>query len=133
LVTLCSYHHRELHRGNYYLSVKNINKNSKKPVLFADRLCFTQVDRYHKAPFNPEYFTPEDFDGAYHQIIPQNPATFTCACHGFDEFEKSLPRSVFDGIDAKTAITKWCGVRMDLGMAVDGLLLREVRASGMPL
>jgi hypothetical protein len=138
LVTLCSYHHRELHKGNYYLSLKNENKKSKQPVPFADRLCFTEVDRYHKAPFNPEYFTPEDLDGEYHQIIPQNPASFTCACHGFNEFEKSLPRSVFNAIDAKTAVTKWCGERMDLGMAVDGLLAKAVEGaidggSEMPL
>jgi hypothetical protein len=124
LVTLCSYHHRELRRGKYYLSLKNVNKNSKQPVPFADRLCFTEVERYHKAPFRPEYVDEE-----YHQIIPQNPATFTCACHGFNEFEKSLPRSVFDAINAKTAVTRWCGERMDLGMAVEGL----IRASGMPL
>jgi hypothetical protein len=35
-----------------------------------------------------------------------------CACHGFDKFEKSLPRPAFDAInaiDAKKAITKWWG------------------------
>jgi hypothetical protein len=125
LVTLCSYHHRELHRGNYYLSVKKEHNQCTQPIHFADRLCFTEVDAYHKAPFNPEYFTPENFDGMYHQIIPKNPASFTCACHGFNEFEKSLPRSVFDGIDAKTAVTKWCGERMDLSMAVQGLVVQQ--------
>jgi hypothetical protein len=108
LVTLCHYHHSELHNNNYYLSLKKENKGSKEPQRFAHRLCFTEVDRYHK------------------KIIPPNPATFTCACHGFDEFDKSLPTAVYDGIYANTAVTKWCGERMDMGMAIDGLL----RASG---
>jgi hypothetical protein len=110
LVTLCSYHHTELHKGSFYLSLKNENKNSKPPVRFADRLCFSEVDSYHKN-------------------IPVNPATFTCACHGFDEFEKSLPRSVYGGINANSAVTKWGGEQMDLGMAVEGLM----GASGVPI
>jgi hypothetical protein len=33
-----------------------------------------------------------------------------------------LPRAIYEGIDANTAVTKWAGERMDLGMAVEGLL-----------
>lgn len=31
-------------------------------------------------------------------------------------------------IDARTAATRWCGERMDYGMAIDGLLYRQQRA-----
>jgi len=36
--------------------------------------------------------------------------------------EASLPRAIYDGIDATTAVTKWLGEGMDLGLAVEGLL-----------
>jgi len=38
------------------------------------------------------------------------------------ELKQALPQAIYDGIGAKTAVTKWAGERMDLGMAVDGLL-----------
>jgi len=53
LVTLCRYHHRELHKGSFFLSVKPeahvlAAKKLKddKPVRFVERLCFSKVDRY---------------------------------------------------------------------------------------
>jgi hypothetical protein len=64
-------------------------------------------------------------------VIAQNPAKFSCACCGVSqsqfqlkgsELKQALPQAIYDGIDAKTAVTKWAGERMDLGMAVDGLL-----------
>lgn len=115
LVTLCRYHHRELHKGSFFLSVKPeagvlAAKKLKgdKPVRFVERLCFSKVDRYFDAPFNRS----EDF------VIAANPAKFTCACCDFSELEKGLP----SGIDEKTAMTKWTGESMDVGMAIDGLL-----------
>jgi len=51
-------------------------------------------------------------------VIAANPAKFTCACCDFSELEKALPNA----INEKTAVTKWLGESMDLGMAIDGLL-----------
>jgi hypothetical protein len=127
LVTLCSYHHRELHKGNFSLEVKPTPNNKKykkykKPVRFAERLCFTTVDRYSNKT----------------RIIVANPVNFSGAdtCDdcgfddcGFDDFKQSLPKTVYNGIDATTAVTKWLGERMDIGMAIDGLL----RADGQPI
>ncbi|MBL4871799.1 MAG: DUF222 domain-containing protein, partial [Robiginitomaculum sp.] len=120
LVTLCRYHHRELHRGKFFLAVKPLLKIqlSEEPVRFADRLCFSTMDRYFDAPFNrPPLRSKED------QVIARNPAKFTCACCRVDELEASLPRSVYAEIDATTAVTKWLGEGMDLGLAVEGLLV----------
>ena len=110
LVTLCRYHHRELHKGSFFLSLKPASTDTKddKPVRFVERLCFSKVDRYFDAPFNRS----EDF------VIAVNPAKFTCACCDPVKFEETLPRT----IDEKTAVTKWAEESMDLGMAVNGLL-----------
>ena len=108
LVTLCRYHHRELHKGSFFLSIKpeiHILAAKKfkddKPVRFVERLCFSKVDRYFDSPFNRS----KDF------VIAANPAKFTCACCDFSELEKALPRA----IDEKTAVTKWMGESMDVG------------------
>jgi len=118
LVTLCRYHHRELHRGKFFISVKPESKKSERNELkrFVDRLCFSTVDRYFDSPFNRS----KDF------VIAPNPAKFTCACCDDSVLKKTLPRAVYDEIDEKTAVTKWLGERMDLGMAIEGL----IRASG---
>jgi hypothetical protein len=110
LVTLCGYHHRELHKDKFSLAV---NQEAKQPVRFADRLCFTTVDRYSNKT----------------RVIAANPAKRNCDGCGFDDFEMSLPAAVYDGIDANTAVTKWLGERMDMGMTIDGLL----GASGKPI
>mgnify|MGYP000204816198 CR=1 FL=1 len=109
LVTLCKYHHRELHKGAFYLCLR---PNSFKTERFADRLCFSKVDRYFDSPFNRS----KDF------VIAANPAKFTCACHSFSEFEKTLDDELSEPITEKTAVTKWAGERMDLGMTIEGLL-----------
>jgi hypothetical protein len=132
LVTLCRYHHRELHKGSFFLSVEPeahvlAAKKLKddKPVRFVERLCFSKVDRYFDAPFNRS----EDF------VIAANPAKFTCACCDgsaleASELEKAVPRTIFHAIDEKTAVTKWAGESMDIGMAIDGLLSATNRKSG---
>jgi len=112
LLTLCKFHHRELHKGRYFISVKPTSHLNEGSERFAERLCFSTVERYFDSPFSRS----EDF------VIAPNPAEFTCACCGFDELEKSLPRKIYDGITAKTAVTKWLGDKMDLEMAVDGML-----------
>ena len=119
LETLCRYHHRELHKGSFFLSLKPTSTNTKddKPVRFVERLCFSKVDRYFDAPFNRS----EDL------VIAANPAKFTCAC--CDEsildaqvLENAVPRTIFRAIDKNTAVTKWTGESMDRGMVIDGLL-----------
>ena len=114
LVTLCRYHHRELHKGAFFLSLKPVSANlaTDKPVRFAERLCFSKVDRYFDAPFS----RTEDY------VIAANPAKFTCACCDSSDLGKTLPRLIYNSIDEKTAVTKWTGENMDLEMAVDGLL-----------
>ncbi|MBQ0730742.1 MAG: DUF222 domain-containing protein [Oleispira antarctica] len=115
LVTLCRYHHRELHTGSFFLSLKPETHilaakefKDDKPVRFVERLCFSKVDCYFDAPFKRS----EDF------VIAANPAKFTCACCDESKFEEALPSA----IDEKTAVTKWTGESMDVGMAIDGLL-----------
>jgi hypothetical protein len=51
-------------------------------------------------------------------VIAANLTKFECACCNFSELEKGLPSR----IDEKTAVTKWTGESMDVGMAIDGLL-----------
>lgn len=55
-------------------------------------------------------------------MIARNAAQFTCACCDDTVLQKSLPKAIYDGIDERTAVTKWQGERMDLGMAVEGLI-----------
>lgn len=38
------------------------------------------------------------------------------------QIKQVLPKSVYDSIDEKTAVTKWMGEQMDLSMAVDRFL-----------
>jgi hypothetical protein len=112
LVTLCRYHHRELHKGNYFLCVKPETHTVQR---FADRLCFSKVDRYFDAPFNRS----DKF------VIAANPAKFTCACCDSSVLEKALPPAIYQSINAKTAVTGWLGEQMDLSMAIDGLIYKR--------
>jgi hypothetical protein len=107
LVTLCRHHHRELHKGSFCILLKPANQQAaaSKPQRFAERLCFSKGDRYFDTPFNRT-------DGA----------KFTCACCDSTELGKTIPRTIYNAIDEKTAVTKWAGESMDIGMALDGLL-----------
>ena len=126
LVALCKYHHRELHKGAFYLCLKpeqlkpeSSNLEPSKPERFADRLCFSKVDRYFDSPFNRS----KDF------VIAANPAKFTRACHSFSELEKTLNDKLSDPITEKTAVTKWTGERMDLSKMIDGLMNYQPKPS----
>lgn len=118
LVTLCRYHHRELHKGSFYLSLKPEQTNqvplklNNNPQRFTERLCFSKVDKFWDAPFNKT----KDF------VIAANPAKFTCACCDSTELGKTIPPLIYNAIDEKTAVTKWTGERMDLEMAIEGIL-----------
>ena len=124
LVTLCRYHHRELHKGSFYLTLKpsinNTAAKTDKPTRFAQRLCFSKVEKYWKAPFNQKADT----------IIANNPAEFTCAhCQEYEQTEdlkdslkQAIAKDIHQTINEKTAVTKWAGERMDMSMTIDGLL-----------
>lgn len=111
LVTLCRYHHRQLHKGNFYLSVKPDpgvlkGENSR----FADHLVFSRCREGLKGKSFAEG----------ESVIEANP---TFPVHSNTE----LPWSICRNIGIKTAITRWLGERMDLEMAVDGLLSKTYR------
>lgn len=124
LVTLCKYHHRELHKGTFYLCLKPELPTllQSKPERFADRLCFSKVDRYFDSPFNRS----KDF------VIVANPAKFTCACHRFSELEKTLNDELSEPITAQTAVTKWAGEAMDLSMTIEGLMRYQPKPKSSP-
>ena len=90
---------------------------ASEPQRFAERLCFSKVDRYLNAPFNRSESSRND-----KTVIAANPAKFTCACCDSTELGKTIPRLIYNAIDERTAVTKWAGESMDLGMAIDGLL-----------
>ena len=50
LVTLCRYHHRELHKGSFYLTLKpsinNTVAKTDKPTRFAQRLCCKRLTNH---------------------------------------------------------------------------------------
>ncbi len=106
LVTLCRYHHRELHRGHFFLSVKP--QSDDKVKHFRERLIFsrggTALDGHH---FN---------EGEV--LIEGNPI---CAVHSRTE----IPWSICRNVQVDSAVTRWQGERMDLGMAVEGLVWRS--------
>lgn len=127
-MTLCRYHHRELHKGSFFLSVNPASNNliTGKPQRFVERLCFSKIEKFCKAPFNR---SPQDKN-----IIAANPAIFTCACcdssaigseldsERSSELKGAITNEIYHTIDEKTAVTKCEGEQMDLGMAIDGSL-----------
>lgn len=101
LVTLCRYHHQELHKGAFFLTLSPPKLFTKEPSIaqaFADRLVFTS--------------------GADGYVIPRNPVNFTSSDYDFSVLQDSLPEE----INADTAVCHWTGERMDYGMGIDGLL-----------
>jgi hypothetical protein len=48
---------------------------ASKPQRFAERLCFTKVDRYFDTPFDRTDGSKND-----KKVMAANPAKFTCAC-----------------------------------------------------
>jgi hypothetical protein len=107
-VTLCRFHHRELHKGHYFLSLKPTSKTAPR---FADRLCFSTIDPYYQSTLGRH----DNYE------ISRNPSKFTCACHGFEAFEDELKACLDNSINEQTAVTRWTGEQMDLSMTVEGL------------
>lgn len=90
---------------------------------FADRLCFSKVDRYFDAPFN----RIDKF------VIAANPAKFTCACCDSSVLEKALLPSIYRSINANTAVTGWLGEHMDMSMAIDGLIYKRAAVQNITI
>jgi hypothetical protein len=117
-----------LHRGAFFLSLKPkpIDADLGKAMHFRERLCFSTMDDYLNSPINRFVKL-----GSSKHVIAANPVKFTCACCDFSELEKRLADDVSDVITATTAVTKWTGERMDLSMAVDGLLWESGGRAGL--
>ena len=108
LVTLCRFHHRELHRGKFFLSLKaEAGKPKECKARFAGRLCFSRAGT--------------GFDGHVYKegevVIAANPSDLIGLSGG-----KGLPGSVIGRVGVGSAVSRWQGEAMDLSMAVDGLL-----------
>jgi len=118
-VTLCRYHHRELHKGSFFLALKPADHllANKQPIRFAERLCFSKVDPYFNSPVR--HIPNKDNND---QLIHANPAKFTCACCNNTDLAKAIPPAIYNAIDAKTAVTKWTGEFLDVSLAIDCLL-----------
>lgn len=101
LVTLCRFHHRQLHRGSY--SIRVVKTRGDKKLIF-----FTPGGRAIESSVFPQ------FPG----VSAQNSA--------------EALRSAAPGVNAGTCVTRWRGEDCDYGMAVEGLLGRdlEIRLRG---
>ena len=114
LVTLCRYHHRELHRGHFFLSVKppleaeGIIESKNKTKHFRERLIFSR---------GGTALDGHDFNEG-EVLIEGNPV---CAVHSRTE----IPWAICRNVQVDSAVTCWQGERMDLGMAVEGLMCRS--------
>ena len=119
LVTLCRYHHRELHKGSFFLALKPADHllANKQPIRFAERLCFSKVDPYFNSPVR-RISNKDNKD----QRIHANPTQFSCAYCDHTDLAKAIPSAIYKAIDAKTAVTKWTGESLDVGLAIDCLL-----------
>lgn len=96
LVTLCRYHHRELHRGSFQVMVA---PKVDKSVGGNQWLFITGAGDPIETCFNPQFG----------QHVPAGTSARF--------LQKHWPL-----VDSKTAVSRWAGERMDMGMAVDGLL-----------
>jgi hypothetical protein len=97
LVTLCRYHHRELHKGNFQLELAPQTGAGQK-LLFS-----TVSEKRIESSFMPQF-----------QVDGEGTGSLLEASSDFLQQHWPL-------IDSNTAITAWQGERMDMGMAVDGV------------
>jgi hypothetical protein len=107
LVTLCSFHHRLVHEGDYGLTATNDG-------LF----IFTRPDG-RRVPENGEIC----FRGNNSPPAPAYP--------GFEETLRiyMLNREKGLAITAETGRCQWLGERMDYSMAIEGMQFLEAKAS----
>lgn len=92
LVTLCRFHHQQLHRGVFNLSLGP----AKPGQHFSERLAFTCSGK----------------------VLETHPC-----CH--IDAHKPLPWPFCNDVAISTAVTHWQGERMDLGLAVEGLIMKS--------
>jgi len=112
LLTLCKFHHRELHRGKFFLSLKPVvsdseaGKSKVRKLRFAERLCFSRVGMGSNG-------LPYKEGEVVIAANPRNPVVLG---------DKRLPGSIIGRVGFGSAGTRWLGEPMDLSMTIDGLL-----------
>ena len=102
LVTLCRYHHRQLHQGSYTITVEQPNEGNAEPLL----VFFTTTGRRIETSF-----------------FPQFPAQSSVSAQ--DDMKTLAP-----DVDSNTCVTQWAGESCDYGMAMDGLIHRDRGLAG---
>ena len=103
LVHLCRTHHTQLHRGYFNIHIENSDTTQEPRMVFS-------------TPSGQEI--PVGF-------FPQFPEQSVKAA------EEAL-RSAAPEVNAKTAVTRWCGEDCDYSMAIDGLLQRDAKIHNSP-
>jgi hypothetical protein len=111
LVTLCRYHHQELHRGHFFLAVKPAAKKAFGLDDDSNALPFSECLSFSRGGLGMDGHAFKEGE----VVIEGHPV---CAVHARHE----LPWSICRGVEVETAVTRWQGERMDLGMAVEGLM-----------
>ena len=145
LVTLCRFHHRELHRGEYHIErgaggeliFMDAQQRAIPPAIhpqFGDRhgsggaACVADVPGAPDTPDTPD--TTDAPDTAHTpdvtidaSTITDTPVTTTAA----DRLERLQAEHRERGveIDKSTAVTRWAGERMDYSTAIEWLLNRD--------
>ena len=97
LVTLCRFHHRQLHQGSYAISVEQAHAGQAEPLL----VFLSSTERCIETSFFPQF--PAQASGSSE-----------------DEMKNLAPH-----VDSNTCVTKWRGESCDYGMVMDGLLRRD--------
>ena len=124
LVTLCRYHHRELHRGEY-----RIERGAGGELIFMDaqqRAIPPAIhpqfgDRHGSGVVADASDTPYASDTA----DTANPTTNTTTAADRLERLQAEHRARGVDIDKSTAVTRWSGERMDYSTAIEWLLNRD--------
>ena len=130
LVTLCRYHHRELHRGEY-----RIERGTDGELIFVDAQQQAIPPAIH-----PQFGDEPDSGGAACVVdtpdAPGAPYTPEVTTHASatavtttaaDRLEQLQAEHSERGveIDKSTAVTRWAGERMDYSTAIEWLLNRD--------
>ena len=117
LVTLCRYHHRELHRGEY-----RIERGAGGELIFVDA-----QQRAIPPAIHPQFGDEPGSGGAVRFAdtadTPDTPVATTAA----DRLEQLQAEHRARGveIDKSTAVTRWTGERMDYSTAIEWLLNKD--------
>jgi hypothetical protein len=97
LMTLCRYHHRGLHQGNFSVRVDKSNTENAEPLMVFSLPSGREIEM---------------------SFFPQFPAQTSVPA---GEVLQEMAPTVNPG----TCVTRWQGERCDYGMAVEGLLQRD--------